>query len=68
MVSAVHLRRVNGVATVVWLLLVIPTVLWWRNSILWIAMMSVWANVASHYTAWQGARAEHAARTDTPPD
>jgi hypothetical protein len=49
------------VATCVWLALVVPTVLWWRESILWVALMSVWANVAAHFSAWQAARAEAAA-------
>jgi hypothetical protein len=56
-----YLRRVHAVLTVVWLLLVIPTVVWWHSSILWVALMSVWANVASHFSGWQAARAEDAA-------
>lgn len=56
-----QLRRINGTATLIWLGLVVPTVLWWRDSLLWVALMSVWANVASHYTAWMSARAEDAA-------
>jgi hypothetical protein len=56
-----RLRRINAIATLAWLAAVVPTVLWWRESILWVALMSVWANVASHYTAWQAARAECAA-------
>lgn len=59
-----RLVRFNKYATCVWLVLVIPTVLWWRESILWVALMSVWANVASHFAAWQGARAEVAAESN----
>lgn len=59
-----HLRRFHAIATVVWLTLVIPTLLWWSKSILWVGLMSVWANVASHFGAWQGARAEDAADND----
>jgi len=45
----------------VWLLLAIPTLLWWRESILWVAFMSLYANVASHWSAAQAAEAdEHA--------
>lgn len=57
-----HLRRFNAVMTIVWLALVVPTVLLWRESILWIALMSVWANVAGHMGAWAGARAEEMAK------
>lgn len=51
-------------ATLVWLALITPTLLWWRESILWVALMSVWANVASHFGAWQAARAEVAAESN----
>lgn len=34
---------------------------WWRDSVLWVALMSIWANVVGHASAWQGARAEEQA-------
>lgn len=43
-------------------LAVVPTLLWWRESILWIAFMSLWANVVGHWSAYQAARAEEAAQ------
>jgi hypothetical protein len=58
------MRRFHGTATVVWLLLIPPTVLWWRSSVPWIALMSVWANFVSHWGAWQSARAEQAAENN----
>lgn len=57
-IPARHLVRFHAVATMAWLTLVVPTLLWWRQSILWVALMSVWANVASHWSAWQASRAE----------
>lgn len=56
-----YLRRFHAVMTVVWILLLVPSLLWWKDSILWVIVLSVWANVASHFGAWQGARAEDAA-------
>lgn len=44
--------------TGVWGALITPTLLWWRESVLWVALMSLWANVASHFAAWQAAAAE----------
>lgn len=44
--------------TGLWAVLVIPTLIWWKGSILWVALMSVWANVAAHFSAYQGARGE----------
>lgn len=46
---------------VVWLSLLLPTLLWWKDSILWVATMSLYANVAAHWSAYQGARSEKAA-------
>lgn len=59
--SAHALRRFHGYATLVWMMLVVPTLLWWSESILWVALMSIWANVAGHWSAWQAARAEESA-------
>ena len=50
--------RFHKWATVVWVLLAIPTLLIWRESVLWVALMSIWANVASHWAAYQASRAE----------
>lgn len=37
----------NLLSALIWLMLVVPTILYWRDSILWIALMSVWANLAA---------------------
>lgn len=58
------LRRFHGIAVLIWMALVIPTLIWWKDSILWVAMMSIWANVVGHWASWQGARAEDAERED----
>lgn len=55
------LARFHLWAMFIWALLGVPTVIWWKQSILWVAFMSLWANVASHFSAWDGARAEAAA-------
>jgi hypothetical protein len=47
--------------TVIWAAMIPPTVLWWRESILWVALLSVYANFISHWGAYQAARAEKAA-------
>jgi hypothetical protein len=59
-------RRVTGRAwknfhlamTFGWAVLLVPTLLWWRESVLWVALMSLYANVAGHWAAYQAARAE----------
>lgn len=50
--------RVHLVAAAIWLLLFIPSILWWSESILWVISVSLYANFVSHWSAYQGARAE----------
>jgi hypothetical protein len=60
-VSAVALRRANGWLTLAWLLLSVPAVLLWRDSVPFLVFVSVYANVTGHLSAWQAARAEDVA-------
>lgn len=50
--------RTHGFLAVTWTLLMIPSILWWRNSVSWIVLMSAWANVAGSAASWQAARAD----------
>lgn len=52
--------RLHFWLTLAWIALLIPTILWWRSSILWVLIMSIWANASTHWSAWQAARAERA--------
>ncbi|MGY5957229.1 Monooxygenase [Kosakonia sp. BK9b] len=45
----------------IWTVLTIPTLLWWKNSILWVSLMSIYAIVISHLAAYSAAHAEKAA-------
>lgn len=45
-------------AVFVWILLLIPSLLWWQASIPWLVLMSVWANIGAHWSAYQASRAE----------
>jgi hypothetical protein len=56
------LRITHAVLTVVWAALAVPTVLWWHDSVLWVGLISVYANVVGHASAWQASRAEKAAQ------
>lgn len=60
-IPVVWLRRFHALATLVWLALIVPTLVWWRDSLVWIVLMSIYAIVVSHATAWQAARAEDVA-------
>lgn len=63
-------RHIHAALTIVWSIAIIPSLLLWSESLLWIVFMSAWANVAGHFSAWQAARAEEheqeMARSDRP--
>jgi len=52
------LRKFHGVAVFVWIVLIPPTLILWPESITWLALMSIWANIAAHWSAWQASRVE----------
>lgn len=54
-------RRVHLVMTWVWVGLAVPTLLWWRDSVLFVALISLYANFVGHLSCYQASRAEEAA-------
>lgn len=57
-VTATRLKYFHLVMVFVWTLLIVPTLLLWRESILWVAFMSLYANIVGHFGAYDAARAE----------
>lgn len=57
-ITAKGLRTFHAVATVGWIVLIVPTIVWWRESITWVVFMSIYAIIVSHFEAWQTARLE----------
>jgi branched-subunit amino acid transport protein len=51
-------RHLHAAAVAVWAALTVPTVLWWHDSVLWVGLMSCYANLVGHFSAYQAARAE----------
>jgi hypothetical protein len=58
------LARFHLAMMFVWAFLAIPTVLLWKESILWVAFMSLYANFVGHFSGWDAARAEENAAED----
>ena len=57
-----HIKALNGWLTVAWIVLVPVTfVFGWQNSVMWVVVISLWANIASHFAAWVAGRVEVAA-------
>lgn len=50
--------KFHATMTVVWMALAVPSFLWWKESLLWVIAMSLWANVAGHWSGFQAAHAE----------
>jgi hypothetical protein len=60
-IRATWLKGLNLWLAVLWMALIVPTVLFWSESVLFVAAASVYANVAGHIAAWQASRAEEMA-------
>lgn len=58
MTTAEKLARFNLYFTFLWLALTVPSLLWWSNSILWVIVISLWANIVGHFSAYIAARSE----------
>lgn len=56
------LRRLHAILTIAWLAFAAPCLMipGWRNSVPLLVFISIYANVAGHWSAWQAARAEEA--------
>jgi len=48
----------NAILFIVWGILFIPSLLWWKESIIWVVFMSCYANFVGHFSALMGAFAE----------
>ncbi len=42
-------------SSVVWMLLLIPSWLWWRDSVFWVIAISIYANIKSDWAAAEAA-------------
>jgi hypothetical protein len=52
------LKRFHGYATVFWLILAFPSMIWWNNSVAYLVGISVYAVVVGHWSSWQSASTE----------
>jgi hypothetical protein len=53
-------KSLHAVLTVAWLLFSVPVLLMpgWKDSVALLVFISIYANVGSHWSAWQASRAE----------
>lgn len=45
--------RLDLLETYAWIALAVPTVIWWKESILWVAIMSLYANAKVSHAAYK---------------
>lgn len=53
-----RMERIHGVLLLIWVALIPPTILWWKNSIVYLVFISVYTIVATHAIGWITARAQ----------
>lgn len=55
------MRAFHRSMIIVWGILLIPTLVWWKDSVTWVAIMSLYANLVGHWSAYQAVKAEEKA-------
>ncbi|HCF8690403.1 TPA: hypothetical protein NIW38_001042 [Klebsiella pneumoniae] len=59
--TPVFIKRCHLVAAVIWVGLAIPSLIWWKDSVLWVILISIYANIVGHLSGYSAARADQAA-------
>lgn len=59
--TPVFIKRCHLVAAVMWVGLAIPSLIWWKGSVLWVILISIYANIVGHLSGYSAARADQAA-------
>ena len=59
--TPVFIKRCHLVAAVMWVGLEIPSLIWWKDSVLWVILISIYANIVGHLSGYSAARADQAA-------
>lgn len=59
--TPVFIKRCHLVAAVMWVGLAIASLIWWKDSVLWVILISIYANIVGHLSGYSAARADQAA-------
>ncbi len=59
--TPVFIKRCHLFAAVMWVGLAIPSLIWWKDSVLWVILISIYANIVGHLSGYSAARADQAA-------
>ncbi|HDX4047911.1 TPA: hypothetical protein ROG05_000251 [Enterobacter soli] len=58
------IKRCHLAAAIMWFILAIPSIIWWKNSVLWVIIISIYANIVGHLSGYSAARADQAAESN----
>lgn len=53
--TPVFIKRCHLVAAVMWVGLAIPSLIWWKDSVLWVILISIYANIVGHLSGYSSA-------------
>lgn len=56
--TAKHIKRLHLVAIVTWAILIYPSVTIWKDSVQWLIIISIYANIVGHLSGFGAARIE----------
>lgn len=56
LLAFIRTRKFHLIAAAVWAVLLVPSLLWWRESIVWLVFMSWYANFITHIDAYVSAK------------
>ncbi|HCI6794748.1 hypothetical protein [Klebsiella pneumoniae] len=59
--TPVFIKRCHLIAAVMWVGLAIPSLICWKDSVLWVILISIYANIVGHLSGYSAARADQAA-------
>lgn len=49
----------------IWLVLLIPSLIWWKDSVMWVIVLSIYANWEASMSAWNAKKAQKDAKANT---
>lgn len=60
-ITPVFIKKAHLFMSILWVILAIPSVIWWKDSVLWVIIISIYANIVGHLSGYTAARADEAA-------
>ncbi|MFW0765955.1 hypothetical protein ACN0IV_08920 [Trabulsiella odontotermitis] len=63
-ISPKVVKRCHLTAAIIWCGLAIPSVIWWKESVLWVIIISIYANIVGHLSGYSAARADQTAEDE----